>query len=518
MPEARLPLAPLLGSLSLCADLGVGLSDETGVRTAMLAARLARAVALGPAEASDAFYAALLRYVGCSGFAHEEALLGAGDDLALLGTFEAGDAARLTEMLAIAFGRLARDAPPLDRLRSIARFVMDPKGYGKLATAHCEQASTLAAELGMGQSVTLALAQIYERWDGRGEPRHLRAREATSPSRVLHLANALEVHHRLGGASAALEVARARRGTHFDPELVDVFLAKPDAVLVDLEADRVWPAFLASEPLPARSWPRSALLSLATVFAHYVDLKSPYTLSHSTGVADLVARAADALGFDAALRERVVLAALLHDLGRASVPNGIWDKPGALGEAERERVRLHGYHSERILKRCEALADLAELVATHHERLDGSGYHRGARATELSPAARLLQAADVYHALIEERAHRPAFAPADAARVLGDEARAGKLDPAACDAVLEAAGHAAIGGKRTGYPDGLSEREVEVLIWIARGSSNDTIAKKLFISPKTVKNHVAHIYAKTGVQTRAAAALYAVHRDLLRSG
>jgi putative nucleotidyltransferase with HDIG domain len=511
----RLRLAELLGSLSLCADLGAGVSDAAAVRTALVAAHLARAAGVSAAPASDAFYAGLLRYIGCSGFAHEEALLGAGDDLALLSTFEAGDTARSTEMLALAFARLAASAPPLERTRSLARFILDPKGFAKLASAHCEQASTLAGDLGMGAGVTRALAELYERWDGKGEPKQLRGAAISVPARILHLANAIEVHHRLAGQAAALAMAKARRGAHFEPDLVDALQADASALFDDLRSERSWAALLAIEPLPARSVPRADLKRVALAFARYVDLKSPYTLGHSTGVAKLVERAAAAYGLDAPASERVQLAALLHDIGRAAVPNGLWDKPGPLGAAERERVRLHAYHSERILRRCELLNEVSELVGVHHERLDGSGYHRSARAAELSPEARLLQAADVFHALGEDRAHRPALRPEQAAAVLGEEVRAGRLDRAACDALLQAAGRAAVSGGPS-LPDGLSEREAEVLIWLARGLSNKDIAKQLFISAKTAKNHVAHIYAKTGVATRAAAALYAVRHGLLQ--
>jgi putative nucleotidyltransferase with HDIG domain len=514
MSETRVRLAELLGALSLSADLGAGVTDEAGIRTAVAVAHLAEACGASAVDASDAYYAALLRYIGCTGFAHEEALIGAGDDLALLATFESGDAARLHEMLAIAFARLARDAPPLERLRAVARFVLDPQGYAKLATAHCEQASTLARELGMGAGVTRALSESYERWDGRGQPNALRERELSLPARLLHIANAIEVHHRLGGPDAALQVVRARSGTQFEPELTGLVPARANALFADLAGARSWHALLDLEPKPQRSTARTALRELALAFAHYIDLKSPYTLGHSTGVAALVERAAQGLGWDAAAVERVVLAALLHDLGRASVPNGIWDKPAALGLAERERVRLHSYQSERVLRRSALLDEVAEIVALHHERLDGSGYHRGARAAELGAESRLLQAADVYHALIEERAHRPAHSPEAAARVLSEEVRSGRLDRAACDALLAAAGHAAL-GVRPATPDGLSERELEVLVLLARGLSNQVIGQRLFISPKTVKNHVAHIYAKTGVKTRAAAALYAVSRGLL---
>jgi putative nucleotidyltransferase with HDIG domain len=251
---------------------------------------------------------------------------------------------------------------------------------------------------------------------------------------------------------------------------------------------------------------------VAEAFAHFVDIKSPFTLGHSTGVARLVSAAAEALGLPD--RDGLRIAALLHDLGRVSVPNGIWDKPGKLNPAEWERVRLHAYQTERILSQTPLLAGHAQLAGQHHERADGSGYHRG--VSQLSRAARLLAAADAYHAMTEERAHRPAHPPAAAAKILVEEARAGRHDREAVEAVLAAARHGAAARVRGGWPAQLSDREVEVLCLLARGLSNKQIGARLFISARTVQHHVAHIYEKTGVSTRAAAALYAVENELMK--
>src|SRR5205085_7314715 len=121
-------------------------------------------------------------------------------------------------------------------------------------------------------------------------------------------------------------------------------------------------------------------------------------------------------------------AGLLHDIGRISVPTAVWDKPGPLTDREWERVRMHPYQTERILARSGTLARLGALGSMHHERLDGSGYHRGAPASMLSPSHRILAAADVYHAMTEPRPHRAALKPEAAAEELRKEVRAGRLD------------------------------------------------------------------------------------------
>jgi putative nucleotidyltransferase with HDIG domain len=271
----------------------------------------------------------------------------------------------------------------------------------------------------------------------------------------------------------------------------------------------VWDRFLEAEPAPVVRVEARRVGEVAEAFAHFVDIKSPFTLGHSTGVARLAAAAAPAYKVDA---ETLRIAGLLHDLGRASVPNGIWDKPGKLNPAEWERVRLHAYQSERILGQSPLLARYASLCGQHHERADGSGYHRG--VAQLSREARLLAAADAYHAMTEDRAHRRALSPEAAAQVLVEEARAGRHDREAVEAVLAAAGQAT--RVRGGWPAQLSEREVEVLCLLARGLSNKEIGARLFISAKTVQHHVAHIYEKTGVSTRPGAALFAVENGLGR--
>jgi DNA-binding NarL/FixJ family response regulator len=165
------------------------------------------------------------------------------------------------------------------------------------------------------------------------------------------------------------------------------------------------------------------------------------------------------------------------------------------------------------LKRAPLLERYATLASAGHERADGSGYHRGLTASAVEPGARLLAAADVYHALVEERAYRPAYEMDAAATMLADEARAGRLDRAAVEAVLAAAGHAKA-KVRGAWPRGLTDREVDVLRLVARGLTNKEVGARLFVSPKTVQRHLESIFGKTGVRTRAAAAVFAVEEGL----
>jgi DNA-binding CsgD family transcriptional regulator len=198
------------------------------------------------------------------------------------------------------------------------------------------------------------------------------------------------------------------------------------------------------------------------------------------------------------------------------VPNSIWDKAGRLTAAEGERVRLHPYYTERILTQSPVLRPLAHLAGSHHERRDGSGYHRGTTGGALSTGARILAAADAYQAMIEERPYRAALPPSEAARQVEADVGAGRLDPEAAHAVLTAAGHVRR-RTRPSWPAGLSDREVEVLRLVARGKTDKEIGRVLIIAEVTVHHHVRHVYDKIGVSTRAGAALFAMEHDLIQS-
>ena len=208
--------------------------------------------------------------------------------------------------------------------------------------------------------------------------------------------------------------------------------------------------------------------------ADFVDLKSPYTLGHSPAVAELSATAGRKLGMSDADVDTLYRAGLVHDLGRLGVSNGIWDKAEALGAGERERIRLYPYLTERILSQAPELARLGAIAVQHRERLDGSGYPRGLTGASLSVAARTLAAADAYQSLREPRPHRAALSADGASSRIRGEARDGRLDTDAVEAVLVAAGHSSV--RRHSRPSGLSPREVEVLRLIARGLSSREIA------------------------------------------
>jgi HD-GYP domain-containing protein (c-di-GMP phosphodiesterase class II) len=336
-------------------------------------------------------------------------------------------------------------------------------------------------------------------------------------ARLVHLVHVAQVHYQVGGTEAADAVVRARSGTEFDPQLAKLWLEHSRELVRPLTGDSVWEQALAAEPAPHRLVRPSHLDDVTAAFADFVDLKSPYTLGHSSRVADLAERGGAAAGLNQQEVATLRRAGQVHDLGNVSVPNRVWTKPGSLSRAEWERVRLHAYHSHRVLSVTEPLRPAAELASLHHERLDGSGYHRGLPAPAIPASARVLAAAEVYQAMTEARSWRPALTRAEAARDVREEAKAGRLEPRAVDAVLEAAGeHAESSRGGRGWPSGLTDREVEVLRLLARGRSNKEIARQLHVSDSTVHTHVINVYGKIAVNTRAGAALFAIEHDLIQ--
>jgi HD-GYP domain-containing protein (c-di-GMP phosphodiesterase class II) len=298
--------------------------------------------------------------------------------------------------------------------------------------------------------------------------------------RVVHVAHDGALMYRLGGSAAAISTVRRHAGAANDPEIAERFCRDADTLLGDAGSASAWDAVLAAEPGPRPRVSATQFESALAAMGDFADLKSSYTAGHSRRVSSVASAAARGYGLSEAESSHVAWSGLLHDLGRAGVSTSVWDKPGPLTDDEWERVRLHPYFTERVLARSPSLARLGATAGLHHERLDGSGYHRGATAGQIAPAARLLAAADMYCALTEHRAHRAARSADAAASELLSQVRMGRIDHDAAAAVLAIGGHQ-LGRSRLRI-SGLSDREIEVLRLLAHGSSNRQIAVALVLS------------------------------------
>ena len=383
-------------------------------------------------------------------------------------------------------------------------------------TAHCQVASQIARRLGLGPEVQEPLVHVFARWDGEGIPSRDRRRGAAAgdqarPHRRDRRGPPPQRRRRRRGRGRA----RARRRPVRSRAWPEAFADCATELLDGLAEESSWDAVIAAEPGLAKPLVGDQLDTAFETLADFGDLKSPWFTGHSRGVARLAAAAAREAGLPDEAVTELRRAALVHDLGRTGVPNTIWDKPGPLTDAEWERVRLHPYYAERMLARPEALARLGAIAACHHERLDGSGYHRSLPGSALSPSARILAAADAYHAMTEARPHRDALEPEQAAATLRGEVRAGRIDADAAEDVLTAAGHRRASARERARPAGLTARELEVLLLVARGASSRDVAQELTIAEKTARNHIEHIYTKLDVSTRAEASLYAMRHGLV---
>jgi len=484
------------------------------IRACLIALRLGEQMGLSEEERGVVYYSGLLAWVGCHTDAYEQAKW-LGDDMrAKSDAHYAYDMGRMGPAFAFLLTHVGGQGRPLvDRVRTGVAFV----GEGRrallaMAENHYLATDLLATRLGLSDDIRESLRQTYERWDGKGAC-ELRGDEIALASRLINLADVVEVFGRAGGVGAAVAVARERRGRQFDPALVDAFCDQAPILLSEVDATPSWDTVIAAEPALA-DWIADADLDTAlAAVGEFAELKSPWTMGHAREVAELSEQAGRELGLPEDDVKRVGRAGLVQDVGRLGVPNQIWDKPGPLSRAELERVRLHPYLTERMLAFSPALAPLGPLAVQHHERLDGSGYPRGLAGDAISTGGRVLAVADAYHAMTQPRAHRPAMTPDAAAAELRSDVTAGRFDGPVVDSVLRAAGHRV--RRHREWPAGLTGREVEVLGLVARGLSNKQIATALQIAPKTASSHIEHIYRKIDVANRAQASIFAMRHGLI---
>ena len=520
-PEGRMGapfrLADVLASLTLVGDLGFGLPVEEAMRSCLVSTAIARRLGLSEAETSDTYYTALLQHIGCTGFAHETSER-YGDELVTNAAAARTNVADLRDVIATFLPEAARGRGRLGRARVLLMELTSGSAFSRrFATAACEVGRSTARRLDLADGVQRGLLDVFEQWNGKGGSRGLAGESIALPARITQVGGTAALFCHIGDVETAVLATRAQAGSVLDPTIVSALADDAHAILGAIEAEDLLGAVIEAEPRPVRVLARSELPAVATVFGDVADLKSIFTLGHSPGVARLAAMAGDGLGLDASAIDRLRVAALLHDLGRVGTSDEVWEHPGRLTWSQLEQVRLHPYRTERILARSVVLRPMAETAGMHHERLDGSGYHRGATARDMPLAARVLAAADAYQALTQDRPHRVAHTADKARAVLEDEVRAGRLDREAVRAVLLAAGLSSERLRPTN-PAGLSERELDVLRLVARGFTSREIAERLSISRRTAEHHVDHIYTKVGVSSRAAAALFAMEHDLLDAG
>ena len=510
--DSGITLPELLAAFSLATDLGLGQPVEHVLRSWRIAVRLADEVGLPEPERASLFYVAMLAWVGCVADAPEVAAM-FGDDIAFRADSFEVDLGGLSGM-GFFLGHAGRGGSWPHRARLAGSIVASGgRRVEQGITSHCLSTSTMAEQLGLGSEVPVALRQFFSRWDARGVPAGLGGEQMALVVRLFHIANVAEVHHRVKGLDGAIAVVAKRRGGQFDPELCDAFVRTAPQLLADLDGSFDPHAVLRAEIALQKPLGQAELDRDLEVLADFTDLRCAERAGHSRGVAELASTAARSMGLPAADVVNVRQAGLLHDIGLHGVPATILGKPGALTATEWERLRLSAYYTERVLSRPAALTRIGAVAALAHERCDGSGYPRGLAGSSIPVTGRVLATACAFHAMVEPRPHREALSSDQAASVLRSEASAGRLAPDAVDEVLAAAGRPR--RRRAAGPGGLTPREVEVLVLIARGRSTKQVATALGVTSKTAGTHIERIYSKTGASSRATATMFALRHGLI---
>jgi HD-GYP domain-containing protein (c-di-GMP phosphodiesterase class II) len=503
--------AEVLAALSIAIDLGLGLPMEHVLRSSLVAALLADELKLSDEERARVYYTNLVLWIGCHADSHEFSRW-FGDDLAMRRDSYQLDWAGLPYMRFL-LQRTGSHQPALRRAGLLMTLMAAPRTQmAALIHSHCLSAGLMAERIGLERAVAEAVESSYERWDGTGLPTGRRGDLIPLATRIVQLAEAFEVHQRTHGTSGALAMTRQRSGGQFDPMLV-LALDRCRDRLNALPDQDVWTRALELAPDGDVVLRGAELDWLLGAIGDFADLKCPFTVGHSRAVAELAAGAATRMGLAPTEVDAVRRAGLVHDLGRMGVPNSVWERSAPLSESDQERIRLYPYLTGRVLHRVRGLEQVTALAEAHRERLNGSGYPRGLSGSALPMTQRILAAADSYRGSLEHRPHRSAKVPEAAAIRLRGEAEDGRLDPAAVDAVLWVAGHRSV--RRTPGPAGLTAREIEVLGLLAQGFTNGEIAQRLFISAKTVRNHLEHVYLKAGVTNRTGAVLFALERGVV---
>ena len=507
--------AEVAAAACLATDLAMGFPFEHGLRATLMAMRLAELLEVDRATAAETYYVSLLTYAGCTAdLSVEVELFGGSLTEHVTPVHFAAPPARVRGVL--------RALPPPDVsslrrsyevVRRLPKAIRASKPH---FTAFCEVAEMLAVRLGLTASLAGTFRLLTDRWDGQGPLKRATGDAIPLALRISHVARDVAFHQTLGGNDQAVATVGQRAGGAFDPEVAKRFVAHaPEILAIGEEGGSVWEATLAAEPDPQVSLHGAQIDRALAALGSFADLVSPYQSGHSAGVAALAGAAAERCGLASVDVVAVRRAGLVHDVGRVAVDPRIWLQAGALTADDREQVRLHAYHAERVCASGDLLAPLGSIASWHHERLDGSGYHRGLTAASFPLVGRILATADGFHAMTEPRPHRDALTVEAAAVELSGEANRGQHDPDVVTAVLEVVGQPP---PRLERPAGLTEREAEVVGLLARGLLTKQLARELGISVKTADRHIQHAYRKMDVSSRAAATLFAVEYGLVAWG
>jgi HD-GYP domain-containing protein (c-di-GMP phosphodiesterase class II) len=404
----------LISALSYALDLTEGRSMGHSVRACVMGMRLAQHIGLSMEEQADLYYALLLKDAGCSSNSSRLFHILNADEIRAKRDVKTTDWTKVGfESLNFALTHVATESPLPQRMWKLLQVAATQQADSRdLVKIRCERGSYIAKKLGFSDAVAEGIHSLDEHWNGGGYPNHLLGEEIPMFSRIANLCQTLEVFYEARGEEDALDAIQARNGRWFDPDLVaaTMSLSKQGILWLGLDSKDLLENVLVMEPEERRLIADDATVdSICLAFADIIDAKSPFTYQHSNGVADAATDIAIHFGMNEFQKKQLRRAALMHDIGKLSVPNSILEKPGKLTDEEWQIVRDHPYYTFQILKRVPAFKSFSSDAAAHHERLDGSGYWRRLSGTNISLVARILAVADVFDALRAKRPYREAL-------------------------------------------------------------------------------------------------------------
>ncbi|MGE5223727.1 MAG: HD domain-containing phosphohydrolase [Omnitrophica WOR_2 bacterium] len=510
-------MTEVLAAFSLATDLGAGRSMGHAARACTLGMQMAGELRLEAVEQAELYYSFFLMHSGCTVFSLGLTPAIQGDELAAIGDAALHDGTSLLYTLEWMRRYVSPHAPLPTRALNMLGMLLHPREAGDHLRGACEVAVRVAQRLGMPQGVQEAVRHYLERWDGKG-PYGLAGGEIPLKARLLQIAFKMEAAYTARGRNGAEAMALEQKGKTFDPQMVEVFLTivQNTGLWETLAQEDLWQVVLDLEPdSPYRHIDEAKLDDIALAVADFVDLKSPITVGHSRETARIAEGIARRMGLHPFEVANIRRAALVHDLGLIAIPGYILYHQGQLSEADKEKLRLHPYYTERILSRVPALAAVAAIAGKHHERMNGTGYYRQLSRRELPVSACILALADEFQERLQTG---PGQVDPDPNAVLkAMQPEVGTLfSPECFEALAREMGLAAPKPlPRRTWPAGLTDREIEVLRLVAKGASNRQIAQQLVISEKTVAHHLEHIYNKIGVSSRAAAVFFAMEHELI---
>jgi putative nucleotidyltransferase with HDIG domain len=404
-------LSDIISALSYALDLTEGQPMGHSVRACMIGMRLAQQVGMSVDEQADLYYALLLKDAGCSSNASRLFYIINADDIRAKGDLKTKDWTRVGwESLHYALTHVGTGMPFLQRMQRLFQVAQTQQQDScTLVQIRCERGAHIAKELGFSESIAAGIYNLDEHWNGRGYPDGLRKDEIPLFSRIANLSQTLDVFFHAHGPEAAVEAAQKRSGRWFDPDLVKAAasLANSGALWRGLDDENLVGRVASLEPEHRQvTATEDSVDRICMAFAEIIDAKSPFTYRHSNGVADAAVEIGQCLGMNHKSLKLLRRAALLHDIGKLSVPNSILEKPAKLTSDEWKFITAHPYYTLEILNKIPGFERLSQDAAAHHEKLDGSGYWRGWGSDQLSRFARILAVADIFDALHAKRPYR----------------------------------------------------------------------------------------------------------------